>query len=336
MFLTIVRGVGATEDGAIDFDLTTSFLYSLTIGPIFGAISGCAQIVADERYYKRISAGKLLLIRSFLSIGILLLLVLVSYVFVPALLDVEISLKEFIFDEGSWAIYFFILTTDFFMAALWQVNLMLGGNNLWKILMGKFYEPHEEERIFMFLDLKDSTQHAEKLGHLKYSRFIQDCFNDLGVVIENEAEIYQYVGDEVVLTWNFKHGIRNGNCLHAFYNFKHRLQKRQTYYSEKYNCIPFFKAGVNGGVVIATEVGKHKKEIAYHGDTINTAARIQSKCNDYSQELLISENLKNALPKNDFKYEKLGKIPLRGKQHDVGVYAVQYQLLPIRIPLNRN
>ncbi|GAB5398857.1 MAG: hypothetical protein Aureis2KO_04420 [Aureisphaera sp.] len=323
MFLTIIRGVGATEDGAVDFDIATSLFYSITMGPVFGAISGYAQIITGERFYKRISAGRLLIIRLALSVVILALLITVSYIIVPPLLGIDISLRDFIFDEGSSAIYFFILTTDFFMAALWQVNLMLGGNNLWKILIGKFYEPHEEKRIFMFLDLKDSTKLAEQLGHIKYSRLVQDCFNDLGVVIENEAEIYQYVGDEAVLTWNLKTGLRKANCIHAFYNFKKRLQKKEAYYLKKYNCMPFFKAGLNGGVVIATEVGKYKKEIAYHGDTINTASRIQNKCNEYGQELLISENLKDALSYSAFQFELLGNIPLKGKQDEVGIYAVR-------------
>ncbi|MEX0289377.1 MAG: hypothetical protein AB3N14_09730, partial [Flavobacteriaceae bacterium] len=225
MFLTIIRGVGATEDGAIDFDLPTSFLYSLTIGPVFGAISGCAQILTDERFYRRTSVRALLFIRLIFSVFFLFILILISYLVVPPLLDVEISLRDFILDEGSSAIYFYIFIVDVFMAVLWQVNQMLGSNNLWKVIRGKFYEPHEEARVFMFLDLKDSTLHAERLGHVQYSRLIQDCFNDLGVAFENEAQVYQYVGDEAVLTWPLKAGLRNQNCINAFYRFKSKLHK---------------------------------------------------------------------------------------------------------------
>lgn len=37
-------------------------------------------------------------------------------------------------------------------------------------LRGQYHRPKEEDRIFMFLDLKSSTTLAEQLGHLKYSR----------------------------------------------------------------------------------------------------------------------------------------------------------------------
>jgi adenylate cyclase len=174
----------------------------------------------------------------------------------------------------------------------------------------------------MFLDLQSSTKHAEKLGHIKYSKMIQDCFNDLGVVVENEAEIYQYVGDEVILIWKLRDGLRNQNCINAFYSFKNQLLKKQAYYLETYNCMPFFKAGLNEGIVTMTEVGKYKKEIAYHGDTINTAARIQGKCNELKQELLISGNLKDKLGITRFTFDKLDSIALKGKEKKVLIYAI--------------
>lgn len=215
-----------------------------------------------------------------------------------------------------------MLCVDIFMLILRQINLLIGENNLGKLLHGKFYTPKEEKRIFMFLDLQSSTHHAERLGHIKYSKMIQDCFNDLGVVIENEAEIYQYVGDEVILTWELKAGLRNQNCLNAFFNFKNQLNKKKEKYLKNYGYVPFFKAGVNSGMVIVTEVGKYKKEIAYHGDTINTAARIQGKCNTFKQELLISNNLKKQLVSTKFTFNEIGHIALKGKKEEVSIFSV--------------
>jgi adenylate cyclase len=159
----------------------------------------------------------------------------------------------------------------------------------------------------MFLDLKSSTKNAEKLVHIQYSKMIQDCFNDLGVVVNNESEIYQYVCDEVILTWKLKNGLHNQNCLCAYFNFKNQLKKRKAHCMSNYGVLPFFKAGLNEGIVTVTEVGKFKKEIAYHGDTINTAARIQGKCNEFSQGLLISGNLKEQLATPNFTFDQKGQ-----------------------------
>lgn len=71
------------------------------------------------------------------------------------------------------------------------------------------------------------------------------------------------------------------------------------------------------------EVGKYKKEIAYHGDTINTASRIQGKCNELNQELLISENLQHGLCNANVIFDKLDSIELKGKESETLLYAVR-------------
>ena len=322
IFLSIVRGVGTVELGSVQFELKRNLLVSVIFGISFGMISGYAQVLTEEKIYKRISIQKLLLLRLVFAILFLALLVVVSYAMVSTFFGVEIGLVEFIFEPGSFAIYFYILFVDFFMAVLRQINLMMGERNLMRALMGKFYTPREEERIFMFLDLQSSTLLAEKLGHIKYSMLIQDCFNDLGVVVENAAEIYQYVGDEAILTWKLKQGLRSNNCIKAFYNFKEQLDQKKEYYVERYGTQPVFKAGIHSGIVTVTEVGKYKKEIAYHGDTINTAARIQARCNDLEQRLLISEQLKAYLETDHLEFINMGSIPLKGKEQEVVVHGV--------------
>ncbi len=318
LFLSIVRGEGTIEQGSVQFEFWDSMLTSLAMGPFFGSISGAALILTEEYGYKHVSFPKLLVLRVIYCLLFVTLMVLVAF----GIYGKNLSLMAFAFEPGSFAIYFYIVSVDIFMFGLRQVSLHFGGNNLSKLMFGKFYNPHEEERIFMFLDLQSSTTHAERLGHIKYSKMIQDCFNDLGVVVENESEIYQYVGDEVVLTWKLKDGLRNQNCLRAYFNFKGQLDKRSQHYLDHYNCQPHFKAGINHGLVTVAEIGKFKKEIAYHGDAINTAARIQAKCNEFKEALLISENLKLKLDLSGFSCEELGSIELKGKKEQVIISSV--------------
>jgi len=207
-----------------------------------------------------------------------------------------------------------------------EVNLKFGPGNLWRLLTGKFHRPQQQEKILMFLDLKSSTTIAERLGHIRYSQLIQDCFNDLAVVSEYQAEIYQYVGDEAILSWETSSGIKNNNCIIAYYAFKDVLKRRSSYYLNKYGIEPVFKAGINLGEVTVVEVGRLKKEIAFHGDTVNIAARIQDMCNEIGSELLISESLAEKLvSKGNFRREKLGKILLKGKQEKISLYSIQQE-----------
>lgn len=318
IFLCIVRGEGTMELGSVQFEMGKAIAVAFLLGPIFGSISGFAQVLTEEYGYKRISLGKLLIFRVLFVILFLVTLFVFSYFIIGP----PVSFRQFVFEPGGLAMLVYIVAVDFFMLCLRQVNLFLGKDNLVKLIRGDFYTPREEERIFMFLDLKSSTTHAERLGHITYSKMIQNCFNDLGVVIENEAEIYQYVGDEAILTWKLGEGLDGQNCIQAYYNFKNQLYKRRDYYLKTYDCIPHFKAGLNAGIVTVTEVGKYKKEIAYHGDTINVAARIQAKCNDLKQELLVSGDLVAKLSgSKGAEFEKIDSIELRGKEQNVLVYA---------------
>ncbi len=212
----------------------------------------------------------------------------------------------------------------FVISFIKQMNTKFGPGVLIPMLLGKFRKPHIETRVFLFMDLKDSTSYAERLGSIKYSQMIQDCFMDVNRVIPPfNAEIYQYVGDEVVLTWMSTEGLRNMNCIKFFFAFQKQLAGKKDYYEAKYNCLPQFKVGANIGEITVAEVGDIKREIAYHGDTINTASRIQSICNKFGKSFIISEALKSSLEwEENFSTELLDSIALKGKEKEVKLFAV--------------
>ena len=204
------------------------------------------------------------------------------------------------------------------------MNNKFGPGILLPMLLGKYRKPRVEERIFMFMDLKSSTTYAEKLGHIKYSEMIQTCFLDLNKVIPKYyAEVYQYVGDEVVLTWTKDQGLEKFNCFQFYFAFKEELEKNKEYYIKNFGLLPEFKASVNIGEITVAEVGDIKREIAYHGDTINTAARIQEMCNVYKSSFLISEALNEYIKKSDlFSTTYVDERLLKGKTKLVKLYSV--------------
>lgn len=233
-------------------------------------------------------------------------------------------LFEFLTSKQYGVIFLFFLLISILISSLRQIDQKFGPGILWNMLTGKYHQPREEERIFMFIDLKSSTTIAEELGNLKYSHFIQDCFYDLNDIFPTyDARVYQYVGDEAVLTWRPKKGLDEQNCIQCFHAFTERLQEKETYYKEKYGRAPEFKAGAHMGKIIITEVGIVKKEMAYHGDVINTTARIQSMCNEFGQKLLISQDLLEKLPnKEKIAYTLQNTVQLRGKKNETAIYSI--------------
>ena len=174
----------------------------------------------------------------------------------------------------------------------------------------------------MFLDLTASTTHAERLGDLKFSSLLQDCFFDLAKpVYETDGDVYQYIGDEAVITWDYRDDRRNFRSVQCFMEYKRRLKMRSRYYVDRYGFVPEFKAGLHGGEVVVVRVGEIKKEIAYHGDVLNTTARIESKCNQLQTSLIISSILFHdiSMPEN-LRFETVPGVQLRGKEHVVELF----------------
>jgi adenylate cyclase len=297
----------------------------LVFGPLAGILFGTVVVKLERYFYRRVPLWKLGVIGLLLNSVVMSIIYLVGYNFFKNIIGFteEISFSEFIRNPNAILLFFYSLIVNFLLTSLRQINLLLGKGNLWRFIKGDFYTPRVENRVFMFIDLKGSTTIAEKLGHIHYSQFIQDCFFDLRVVQRFDAEVYQYVGDEVVLSWKCKANMNYNNCLKAFWAFEDQLLKRSKYYFDKYGIQPYFKAGVSEGEVTTSEVGEIKKEIAYHGDTINITSRIQEMCNTLNRNLLSSEffldKIKDQSPYNiQFECEET----LRGKMEKVKVYSV--------------
>jgi adenylate cyclase len=177
----------------------------------------------------------------------------------------------------------------------------------------------------MFLDLKASTTIAEKLGHTRYHAFLNDFFFDITPsIVESRGEIYQYIGDEVVITWTKENGLRDTNCVDCYMRIRNAVSALAERYTLKYGLSPTFKAGCHFGVVTAGLIGDIKRDIVYHGDTVNTAARIRSECRAYDRDLLVSGQLLNRLRTPTLpEMERIGRIRLRGKEEEIDLFAVK-------------
>jgi adenylate cyclase len=177
----------------------------------------------------------------------------------------------------------------------------------------------------MFLDLTSSTTTAEELGHVQYFAFLNDYFRDLTMpIIAAHGVIYQYVGDEVVVSWERTKGLADRRCIRCFYDCMSTIEERAEYYRQAYGVVPAFKAGMHLGEATVGEIGSIKKDIVYSGDALNTCARIQSLCNTYEEDLLISDDLAEALTEARYPVEQreIGEVTLRGRQRPVTLFAV--------------
>jgi len=311
------------------FDSNVWHLEVVFSGILLGVLFILINQLTEKQIFRRKSFGFNILLKSALYlIGLIIvcLLIFKSFLFfelVPQELMAKfqslLSAKFFI----SGLIYYasFILLLNFIL----YINNKFGPGLLIDLLTGKYYHPRNEELIFLFVDLKNSTALAEKLGHIKYSKFIKECVHELTPVIQKfNARVYQYAGDEVILFWSKKEGFRELNCLNVFFEFSDILKGKKEYFMSKYGEVPIFKAGMDVGIVTATEIGDIKREIAYHGDVLNTAARLEKKCNEFNEKLIITQNVIDQIQSaNGYNFKLLSDLPLRGKTENIKFYSVK-------------
>jgi len=210
--------------------------------------------------------------------------------------------------------------------SIMQIRRLHRKGDLFYFITGKYSKPSEVKRIFLFLDLKSSTEIAEKLGNINYSNFLIDYYYDITeAILNSSAEIYQYVGDEIVLTWPFEKGIQNSNCINLYFDIKNTFELAKDTYISKYGVYPEFKAAVHGGMAVITWIGDIRKEIVFHGDVLNTTKRIQDECNKLDQSFLISQSLMEQIELPAYcKADYIEDIELRGKADKVKLYGLKF------------
>jgi len=139
-----------------------------------------------------------------------------------------------------------VFSTIFVFLAVFtaQIVLLVGTRNFGRLLLGKYRQPRELYAVFMFVDIRGSTTITERLGHKRFSAFLRDFFNDISSAIHDaRGEVYQYVGDEVVIVWQGDKAEKRPYWLACYEVMRAALEKMAPVYRESYGVTPEFKAG---------------------------------------------------------------------------------------------
>lgn len=315
------------------YDFAGNIFVTAISASLFGLLIGTIEILYLNTLFAKTSLSKKIVYKTVIYVGIM-----ISFLLVNTIISNTIRLETNLFDERTWINVwvffsnFAFWSVEIYIAAIIGTSLFysevsenLGQGVLHNFLTGKYHSPTQEERIFMFLDMKSSTTIAEKLGHVRYFELLKEYYTDLSdSIINHSGEVYQYVGDEIVVSWTIKNGLRNTNCIECFFKMKEALSNETEKYQLTYGEVPTFKAGFHLGTVTAGEIGVLKKEIIFTGDVLNTTARIQELCNSHNVDLLVSGSLIKKLELNlTYKAHHLGKTELRGRDEEVELYSIK-------------
>ncbi|MEO1487105.1 MAG: adenylate/guanylate cyclase domain-containing protein [Bacteroidota bacterium] len=269
---------------------------------------------------------------------VILMSVLIFFVAMITLLSIHYFLTESISVTNSvlavlTSKYFISLTFYFLLISIMMFfisNLERRTGSVIRLMalsMGQVLNPKLTERGFMFIDLNGATAKAEKMQSQSYAKLLRDCFRMLNELVELcPFEIYQYVGDEAVITW--KSDIDNADllALHLFSDFKAYLKESAHKFHEEYGFVPKFKCAIHSGEVVQSEIGKDIKHLVYHGDVLNTTSRLLAQCTDDTDMILSKPSVKNILRlQQDYLLEQIIFKNLKGKEKEVFAYKVVEQ-----------
>lgn len=309
---------------------------SLVQGMIDGAFVGLvlavySRFVASRSAFKRLRFVSTVLVHSIAYVSLFLAAraagqLIGSFILSRGAIPVVSAEKMGEFFGGNFAaalalLFVLSLSINFVL----EVNTLLGQNVLMSFLTGRYHRPRVEHRIFMFLDLADSTRLAETLGNDRFLDLLRQVLERLTEpVLETRGEIYKYVGDEIILSWRAEATRPAADWARCFFLFQDALRARAEQYIDAFGELPRFRAAVHAGDVIAGEIGDIRREIAYIGDVLNTTARLEELAKNSGRELVASRDaLENGALPAGIEAEPIGTHQLRGKETDVDVFSLR-------------
>ncbi|MFC1786089.1 adenylate/guanylate cyclase domain-containing protein [Candidatus Neomarinimicrobiota bacterium] len=290
---------------------------------------GVINRIIDSPQLRSRLVGHVVLFRTVLYlVSVSVVIAVVALVFVKLILPWEALTKVYQTLTPRYTLSFVvwaILSVIAINFAL-EIERVVGPGNLWQLFIGRYRQPRKEKRVFLFMDLKGSTSATENLGHNLYSELMQECYRDLTqVVIRYDAVIYQYVGDEVVISWPCRDNGENERAsVKTFFAYRKILSNKKEVYETRFDIAPEFRGSIDTGPVTTIEVGDVKREIVYHGDVLNTAARLLELCKARGEELMVSQAVGEAVEEDSgIRTNWHGEIMLRGKRESVEAYSLQ-------------
>lgn len=319
-----------------EFDNPLAFFNGFTIGFLGGL---AIAVNEDHRHYKSIKRElfavrlfKRVIIYTFYFALIVALVVattygissgqgLLKYISGP-------QFQQFIF-HGD---YLIIVVYALFFCGLVSFTLMMSrkieSRIMFNIISGKYRKPVEEERIFMAIDLNNSTKIAEELEVERYCEFINQFYMDLTpAILSTNGQIYRYVGDQVLISWPVQKPGFNIRCLRTYFIAKNELTKQQEVYLSKWGYKPSFKAVIHTGKVVAGEIGDIKSQFVFHGAVLHQLARMEKHCNQIRVSLLLSNKYTSIIDLPSFyKLQECQQLTFNDNTEPMVLYTVK-QLL---------
>ena len=175
------------------------------------------------------------------------------------------------------------------------------------------------EITVLFMDVRDFTPLSETLSPQQTIRFLNTVHGALSVpVVELDGTLDKYIGDSLMAFWNAPLDVGEHAAKAAEAALRMRDALRQLNETGGFGLAIGQQVrigiGIHTGIACVGNVGTPSRlNFSAVGDTVNTAARIESACRDFATDILVSGETARLIPQ--FRTRLAGELQLRGKTH---------------------
>jgi class 3 adenylate cyclase len=188
---------------------------------------------------------------------------------------------------------------------------------------GPDFEGEEVPVTVLFLDIRDFTAFAEQAKPKEVVALLNSFWElVVPVLLRHRGHANKFIGDGLLGVFGAPERLPD----HAERAVR-AAQEIVALVRERYHGEVGVGIGVNSGSVVAGTVGGGGRvEFTVIGDTVNTAARVETATRETGDDVLITEATRAALAPDAFEFSERPPAPLKGKREPVRLWALESEV----------
>jgi adenylate cyclase len=175
----------------------------------------------------------------------------------------------------------------------------------------------------LFVDIRGFTPLSEKMEPEEVVDILNSYLNlTASSIFDNEGTLDKFIGDATMAIFNAPLDLNDHEfkAVKAAWAMKQGAAALRVKLEEKYGRGVSFGIGVNTGYAVVGNIGaSFRMDFTAIGDTVNTAARLES--NAKPDQILLSSSIYEKV-KDRVEATYLGEIKVKGKEQGVSVYQL--------------
>lgn len=175
----------------------------------------------------------------------------------------------------------------------------------------------------MFIDIRGFTPLSESLPPEETFEILNEYLSmATSQIFRFNGVLDKYIGDGIMVLFNVPYDVEEPEftCIKTAIEIRKNGEILRDRLMEKYGKIVEFGIGINCGFAIVGNVGSEARmDYTAIGDTVNTAARLESKA--MRGQILISEDVYKKV-EDKVKVNLVGELQLKGKENHILTYEV--------------